>query len=122
LLLKARSQPDYYRKFYIRRALRIFPAYLVGCWSGAGRQSPRGGVCWSFLARSATDCICTTCWYSANLNGCFNNGLIRRWQVNLLLGLSIPFLICSGIAVGIAWLSRRYVEEPFLRLKSRLAP
>ena len=29
LLLNARVRPDYYRKFYIRRALRIFPAYLV---------------------------------------------------------------------------------------------
>src|SRR6267378_4481915 len=27
LLLNARSRPDYYRKFYIRRALRILPAY-----------------------------------------------------------------------------------------------
>jgi len=27
LLLNAKSRPDYYRKFYIRRALRILPAY-----------------------------------------------------------------------------------------------
>ncbi len=51
-----------------------------------------------------------------------NNGVIRRLQIDLLLGLSIRFVICGGIAVGIAWLSRRYLEEPFLRLKSRLAP
>jgi peptidoglycan/LPS O-acetylase OafA/YrhL len=51
-----------------------------------------------------------------------NNGVIRRLQIDLLLGLSIRFVICGGIAVGIAWLSRRYFEEPFLRLKSRLAP
>ena len=51
-----------------------------------------------------------------------NNGVIRRLQIDLLLGLTIRFLICGGIAVGIAWLSRRYLEEPFLQLKSRLAP
>ena len=51
-----------------------------------------------------------------------NNGVIRRPQIDPLLGLSIRLLICGGIAVGIAWLSRRYIEEPFLRLKSRLAP
>src|SRR6202008_888094 len=27
LLLNAKSRPDYYRKFYIRRALRILPAF-----------------------------------------------------------------------------------------------
>ncbi len=51
-----------------------------------------------------------------------NKGIIRRPQIDPLLGLSIRLLICGGIAVGIAWLSRRYIEEPFLRLKSRLAP
>lgn len=51
-----------------------------------------------------------------------NNGVIPRWKVDLLQGLSVRFLICGGIAVGIAWVSRRYVEEPFLRLKVRLAP
>jgi peptidoglycan/LPS O-acetylase OafA/YrhL len=51
-----------------------------------------------------------------------NNGTIRRLQIDPVLGLSIRLLICGGIAVGIAYLSRRYFEEPFLRLKSRLAP
>lgn len=51
-----------------------------------------------------------------------NKGVIRRLQIDPLLGLSIRFLICGGIAVGIAYLSRRFFEEPFLRLKSRLAP
>jgi peptidoglycan/LPS O-acetylase OafA/YrhL len=51
-----------------------------------------------------------------------NHGVIRRLQIDPLLGLSIRFLICGGIAVGIAYLSRRFLEEPFLRLKSRLAP
>jgi peptidoglycan/LPS O-acetylase OafA/YrhL len=49
-------------------------------------------------------------------------GIIRRLQIDPMLGLSIRLLICGGIAVGIAYLSRRYIEEPFLRLKSRLAP
>jgi peptidoglycan/LPS O-acetylase OafA/YrhL len=29
ILLKARCQPKYYKKFYVHRALRIFPAYLL---------------------------------------------------------------------------------------------
>jgi peptidoglycan/LPS O-acetylase OafA/YrhL len=29
LLIEARTRPDYYRRFYIRRALRILPAYLL---------------------------------------------------------------------------------------------
>jgi peptidoglycan/LPS O-acetylase OafA/YrhL len=29
LLIDSRHRPDYYRRFYIRRALRIFPAYLL---------------------------------------------------------------------------------------------
>ena len=29
ILLYARNQPKYYKKFYVRRALRIFPAYLL---------------------------------------------------------------------------------------------
>ena len=48
--------------------------------------------------------------------------IIRRAQIDPLLGLSIRLLVCGGIAVGIAYLSRRYFEEPFLKLKSRLAP
>jgi peptidoglycan/LPS O-acetylase OafA/YrhL len=30
--------------------------------------------------------------------------------------------VCLTVAIGLAWLSRRYYEEPFLRLKSKLAP
>jgi peptidoglycan/LPS O-acetylase OafA/YrhL len=29
ILMHARNQPTYYKKFYVRRALRIFPAYLL---------------------------------------------------------------------------------------------
>jgi len=29
ILLRSRSQPTYYKRFYVRRALRIFPAYLL---------------------------------------------------------------------------------------------
>jgi peptidoglycan/LPS O-acetylase OafA/YrhL len=32
------------------------------------------------------------------------------------------FAICMGISMLLAWLSRRFYEEPFLKLKSRLAP
>jgi len=51
-----------------------------------------------------------------------NKEAIRRLQIDPFLGLLLRFLICGGLAVGIAYLSRRYLEEPFLRLKSRLAP
>jgi len=50
-----------------------------------------------------------------------NKGIIRRLHIDPMLGLTIRLLVCGGIAVGIAYLSRRYIEEPFLRLKSRLA-
>jgi peptidoglycan/LPS O-acetylase OafA/YrhL len=32
------------------------------------------------------------------------------------------FLIAGGLAVGLAAISRRYYEDPILRLKDRLAP
>jgi len=51
-----------------------------------------------------------------------NTDAIRRLKIDLLLGLSIRFVLCGSIAVGIAWFSRRCIEEPFLRLKARLAP
>jgi peptidoglycan/LPS O-acetylase OafA/YrhL len=34
----------------------------------------------------------------------------------------LRLFVCLTIAIGLAWLSRRYYEEPFLRLKSKLAP
>jgi len=51
-----------------------------------------------------------------------NKGIIPRLHIDPFLGLSIRFVICGGVATGIAYLSRRYLEEPFLRLKTRLAP
>jgi peptidoglycan/LPS O-acetylase OafA/YrhL len=35
--------------------------------------------------------------------------------------MSVRFLICASIAIGLAVLSRRYFEEPFLRLKDRVS-
>ena len=35
--------------------------------------------------------------------------------------LVVRCLLAGGIAVGIAWLSRRYYEDPFLRLKDKFA-
>lgn len=32
------------------------------------------------------------------------------------------FVICATVAMGLAWLSRRFYEEPFLRMKGKLAP
>lgn len=34
----------------------------------------------------------------------------------------VRFLICGGLAIGWAFLSRRYFEEPFLRMKDRVEP
>jgi peptidoglycan/LPS O-acetylase OafA/YrhL len=31
----------------------------------------------------------------------------------------VRFLICGGMAIGLAYLPRRHFEEPFLRLKDR---
>jgi peptidoglycan/LPS O-acetylase OafA/YrhL len=36
--------------------------------------------------------------------------------------LLIRAFVCSSVSMALAWVSRRFYEEPFLRLKSRLAP
>jgi peptidoglycan/LPS O-acetylase OafA/YrhL len=48
----------------------------------------------------------------------------RRPPVALLTlpGLFLRFAVSLAVATLIAWLSRRYFEEPFLRLKDRLVP
>jgi peptidoglycan/LPS O-acetylase OafA/YrhL len=35
--------------------------------------------------------------------------------------LLVRLIVCASLSAGIAWLSRRFYEEPFLRLKKRLA-
>jgi peptidoglycan/LPS O-acetylase OafA/YrhL len=51
-----------------------------------------------------------------------NEGIIPRLHIDPFLGLSIRFVICGGVAVGLAYVSRRYLEDPFLKLKTRFAP
>jgi peptidoglycan/LPS O-acetylase OafA/YrhL len=51
-----------------------------------------------------------------------DKGIIPRLQINLFLGLTIRFLICGSVAVGIAFLSRRFLEAPFLKWKYRFSP
>lgn len=56
ILLESRQRPDYYRRFYLRRALRILPAYygilallaLFGSYALIGES-----VSWKFLGLSA---------------------------------------------------------------------
>lgn len=53
------------------------------------------------------------------------NRLIMRWRpefamrVNPFAGLWLCFLVAGSLSVLLAFLSRRYFEEPFLRLKNR---
>jgi peptidoglycan/LPS O-acetylase OafA/YrhL len=49
------------------------------------------------------------------------NVLPQPWAVpNSWLGLWLRFAIAGAIATAIAFLSRRYFEEPFLRLKDKV--
>lgn len=57
-------------------------------------------------------------------------GLYDRWTAGTALApvkthfsiLLVRFVICGSAATAIAWLSRRFYEERFLRLKERLTP
>ena len=46
-------------------------------------------------------------------------GFIYKLQIDLFLGLTIRFLLVGTASVLFAWLSRRFLEDPFLRLKAR---
>jgi peptidoglycan/LPS O-acetylase OafA/YrhL len=46
-------------------------------------------------------------------------GFIHKLQIDPFLGLIIRFLIVGAAAVLFSWLSRRFLEDPFLNLKSR---
>jgi hypothetical protein len=37
------------------------------------------------------------------------------------LPLITRLVVCTGVSIGVAFLSREYFEEPFLRLKNRLS-
>ena len=50
-----------------------------------------------------------------------NHGYIRRLDIDPFWGLAIRFLLLGTLAVLAAYLSRKYLEEPFLRLKKKLA-
>ena len=50
-----------------------------------------------------------------------SRGMMPWFQVDSFLGLTLRFLIVSGVSVGIAYLSRRQFEDRFLRLKERFS-
>ena len=49
-----------------------------------------------------------------------NHGYIRRLDIDPFWGLVIRLLLLGTLSAAAAYLSREYVEEPFLRLKGRL--
>ena len=80
ILLDSKDRPQYYRRFYLRRALRILPAYygLLLLLALLGRFGMQGeNVSWAFLGLSAI--------YLAN--------------VTLLFGVPIQFGILWSLAV-----------------------
>jgi peptidoglycan/LPS O-acetylase OafA/YrhL len=49
------------------------------------------------------------------------NGLIKNLDMDPFWALVIRFLAVGSLSVAIAYLSRKYFEDPFLRLKARFA-
>lgn len=107
ILLDSKPKPHYYRRFYIRRALRILPAFYLILLLLIG--------------------------YGLYLVHMLAFDFIDHWIVRYFPGLyaQLPsslsllftrFLISMGLAVGVAFLSRRYFEERFLGLKDRWTP
>jgi peptidoglycan/LPS O-acetylase OafA/YrhL len=47
------------------------------------------------------------------------NNYIHKLQIDPFLGLTIRFVVVGAAAVLFSYLSRRFLEEPFLRLKGR---
>jgi len=47
------------------------------------------------------------------------NNFIHKLQIDPFLGLTIRFAVVGAAAVLFSYLSRRFLEEPFLRLKNR---
>lgn len=81
ILLDTQHQPDYYRRFYLRRALRILPAYyaLLALIALFGKLALVGGdsLSWKFLGLSVI--------YMAN--------------VTILLGVPLQFSVLWSLAV-----------------------
>ena len=48
-------------------------------------------------------------------------GVIRRPEMDEFWWLVVRFVVVGVLAVGIAWVSREYFEERFLRLKTRFS-
>ena len=49
------------------------------------------------------------------------HGVIKRLDIDPFSALVIRFLVVGSLSVAIAYLSRKYFEDPFLRLKARFA-
>jgi peptidoglycan/LPS O-acetylase OafA/YrhL len=107
ILLESKPKPHYYRRFYIRRALRILPAFyllllLLSVLPRTGWFEGRH-VGWPFLALSF--------FYLANITDFF--GVQSQYAALWSLAVEEHFYLV---------LSRRYFEDWFLRLKDRWAP
>ena len=84
LLVDSRGRPDYYRRFYIRRALRILPAYFATLAVLAV-----AGTSWKFLGLSFV--------YLANLTPLF--GVAIAYPVLWSLAVEEHFYLCWPMVV-----------------------
>jgi peptidoglycan/LPS O-acetylase OafA/YrhL len=118
LLLDSKSKPDYYKRFYVRRALRILPAYLgILFVLAATRYAPA-----SFLGLSLA--------YLSNLTPLFGVAIaypvlwslaveehfyfvwpavVRRFSRHALLALSVGVILISPVLRFLNW----HVAEGF---------
>jgi peptidoglycan/LPS O-acetylase OafA/YrhL len=110
LLVDSRSRGDYYKRFYIRRALRILPAYFATLAALAA-----GGTSWKFLGLSFA--------YLANLTPLF--GVAIAYPVLWSLAVEEHFYFCWPLVVrklsnrGIFWTALGVIAaSPLLRLIS----
>jgi peptidoglycan/LPS O-acetylase OafA/YrhL len=72
ILLDARGRPDYYRRFYVRRARRIFPLYYVYC-AGLILVTPiAAGTTWQEILRAAPWYLT----YMVNVRVALNDGWV----------------------------------------------
>jgi len=92
ILVESRARPDYYRNFYLRRALRILPAYyavllllLLASRSGIAQRH----VSWAFIGLS--------CIYLANVSELF--GVPAQYAVLWTLAVEEHFYLLWPTAV-----------------------